>query len=362
MTKSNILDDPAAIATADPSGMHERLLGLPRQARLGWELGSQARPIAAHWRPQQVVIAGMGGSAIGAALIRGIADQTGGAVPVTVWRDYGVPSWVGGETLVVAVSVSGGTVETRSAFRAAVRQNAKCLAITGRQELLGEAETAGVQSLRIDHHGEPRAALGFTFVAPFRALQRLGALPDATSEFEVALEDLERLARLLGPDVASATNPAKQLAVELSGRLPVTYGTRHLSGVAIRWKTQFNENADSWAIVEDMPETNHNGVQGYQLPGEVRGLASVLVLDSANLSEEMRVRLRLTTDLMNEEGVSHRLIDVGGNNLLADIMRGCLLGDMVSYYLALLSGRDPSRTAALTRLKDRTYASPEARG
>lgn len=362
MANLHALDDPAAIASADPTRMRDRLLSLGEQAKLGWELGGQARIKDQRRRPRHVVIAGMGGSGIGAALIKGIADRTPGSVPITVWRDYGMPAWVGSDALVVAVSVSGSTVETRSAFKAACRQGARCVAITGARELFEEATAAGVPPLKVDHSGEPRAALGYTFVAPYRALQVLGLLPDSSSEFTAAVAALQNMSGALSTETPYERNLAKQLARDLKGRLPVIYGTRHLAGVAIRWKTQFNENADSWAITEDMPEANHNGVQGYRLPEKVRQIASVLVLDSRSLSEEMRLRLRLTIELMREEGVTHRLVEIDGDGVLADVLRGCLLGDMTSYYLALLDGRDPSNTAALTRLKDRTYAAPAARG
>jgi glucose/mannose-6-phosphate isomerase len=295
----------------------------------------------------------MGGSGIGAALIKGIADRTPGAVPVTVWRDYGMPAWVGPTTLVIAVSVSGSTVETVSAFRAAVRQGARCLAVSGPRELAREAGSAGVQVLGVDHGGEPRTALGHTFVAPLRALQKLGTMPDSSADFTAAAGELKTLVATLAPDIPAERNLAKQIAIVLGGRVPVTYGAGHLAAVAGRWKTQFNENADSWAIVEEMPEANHNAVQGYALPAAMRELATVLLLDSTNLSGELRVRLRMTGDLLREEQVEHRIVDVGGVGVLADILRGCLLGDMTSYYLAVIRGCDPSTTPALTRLKDR---------
>ena len=368
--KPGILDEPRAIAAADPSGMAARLLDLPRQARIGWELGGRAvspRAAAAPhrgapgapWRPQTVVIAGMGGSGIGAALIKGIADRTPGATPVTVWRDYGMPSWVGPSTLVIAVSVSGSTVETVSAFRAAVRQGARCLAISGPRELAQEAEAIGAQVLGVDHKGEPRAALGHTFVAPLRSLQRLGAMPDSGADFAAAAHDLEGLAASLSPEVPSDRNLAKQIALALDGRVPVTYGAGHLAGVASRWKTQFNENADSWAVVEEMPEADHNAVEGYALPEAMREMAMVLLLDSTNLYGELRTRLHMTGDLLREERVEHRLVEVGRIGMLADVLRGCLLGDLVSYYLALIRGRDPSTTPVLTRLKARGQRSAD---
>ena len=52
----------------------------------------------------------MGGSAIGADLVLACLPEL--PVPAAVVRGYELPAWAGPETLVVAVSYSGGTEET----------------------------------------------------------------------------------------------------------------------------------------------------------------------------------------------------------------------------------------------------------
>ena len=117
LTAPHVLDIPATYASHDPSDMGARLLSLPNQARDGWRLGERFEKAPDPIR--SVLIAGMGGSAIGGEMIRGLADLNRGNAQITPWRDYGLPGWVDDQCLVAAVSVSGKTIECRSAFAAA---------------------------------------------------------------------------------------------------------------------------------------------------------------------------------------------------------------------------------------------------
>src|SRR5688572_13490696 len=77
-----------------------------------------------------VVVAGMGGSGICGDVVAALA-RDGYPRPVVVHRSYGLPGWVGPRTLVVAVSYSGGTEETLSAYAAAAAAGARRLAVAG---------------------------------------------------------------------------------------------------------------------------------------------------------------------------------------------------------------------------------------
>ena len=88
------LDDPAVVARIDPSDMLGRVRELPRQL-------AQARRVAAAVElPERfgdvdaVLVLAMGGSAIGAELVAGIAGSRL-RVPLVVHRDYELPAWVG---------------------------------------------------------------------------------------------------------------------------------------------------------------------------------------------------------------------------------------------------------------------------
>ncbi|MBI4232847.1 MAG: bifunctional phosphoglucose/phosphomannose isomerase [Chloroflexi bacterium] len=346
------LDSPALYARLDPTAMRERLRGLAGQCLAAYR-EAQARALPEAYRTaQHVVVAGMGGSAIGGDLLAGLSLVEGGAVPITTWRDYGLPPWVGPRVLVVASSYSGETEETLSAFGEALRRGALALAITSGGRLKAMAEEHRVPVLTVPYRGEPRTALGYSFLAPLGILRHLGLVPDQDTAVQEACRLLERLAVELGEQVPEATNPAKALARRLWGRLPVVYGSGFLAGVALRWKTELNENAKTWAVAEVLPEVNHNASTAYGLPAAVRQHALVVLLRSGLLPKETLLRYRLTAELLAEARVASTVVESQGDSALAHILSAAYLGSWASYYLAVLYRVDPSPVPGIVRLKE----------
>lgn len=346
------LDKSDTFGERDPGGFGGRLLDLPAQARAGWLLGEQATVLPFDDPPNRVLIAGMGGSAIGGQLLRGLVESEPESAQIVCWRDWGLPEWVDDSTLVVAISVSGSTPETRSAFAAAAARGAPRLVITGPGPLLAEARSAGALVLEIEYASEPRAGLGYTLLAPYRALQTLGLVADATPGFEPAAARLGGLASEWRPDNPVGSNLAKQMAIELRDRLPVIYGARHLLGVAVRWKTQINENADGWAQWEALPEAGHNALQGCATPAGFRKWLHGVVLESAHYPAPISDRVAVALEILAGQGISVSRVQIDAPNRLGEVLAVSLLGDMVSYYLAILRERDPSATEMLKMIRN----------
>ena len=151
----------------------------------------------------------------------------------------------------------------------------------------------------------------------------------------------------------SDRNQAKQLAHALLGRLPVIYGGGIFRGVAHRWKTQLNENAKVWSMWDVIPEINHNAVVGYAQPDAVRRLAVAVLLKPQHLHDRVALRYQLTSDVLNAHGVESITVQGQGRSPIAQVLLTTLLGDYVSYYLALLQGIDPSPTQAIDTIKIR---------
>ena len=115
----NNLDDQNIYSALDPSRLGARIAALPGQCRDAWRQISQAE-LPGFPQPQnQVVICGMGGSAIAGDLTADLAEAQGG-VPITVVRDFRLPFKPDNRTLVITCSYSGETRETLSLFQEAV--------------------------------------------------------------------------------------------------------------------------------------------------------------------------------------------------------------------------------------------------
>jgi glucose/mannose-6-phosphate isomerase len=155
------------------------------------------------------------------------------------------------------------------------------------------------------------------------------------------------------------SNPAKQVAGRLHGRLPVVIGAGVLVEAAYRWKTQLNENSKCWAVREELPELNHNSIAGFGLSREAVSRLHVVLLWHAALHPRLLLRCEATEEALAEAGVSHERVEVQGAGPLAQVLSAVYLGDFVSYYLALLNGVEPSPVEALDRLKTRLAAVSE---
>lgn len=332
--------------------MLAHLEGLPAQLEAAWRLVSGFEAPAALRDLDNIVVAGMGGSAIGADLVRGLcADQL--RAPFMVWRDYGLPAFVGPRTLVIASSNSGGTEETLSAVERALAVGAPVVGLTTGGRLAARLAGAGQPLIRFDYQGQPRAAVGYSMLLVLGVLSRLGYVAEQTAAIRAGIAAVREAAAHFGPTISSDSNDAKKLAEALQDRATIIYGAGFLAPVARRWKGQWNENAKRWAFFEELPELNHNAVVGYEFPVDAANLLHIVILCSDLLPPRMGLRCAATAELLDRQHVPHTSVRAWGDGALAHVLSTVTYGDWTSYYLALLDGVDPTGIAAIDYLKAR---------
>lgn len=347
-----VLDDRATVERLDPHGLLARIESLPEQCEEAWRAAASLELPAAYADARQVVVLGMGGSAIAGTILSTIAAGTS-TVPVSVVRGYDLPASVDSDTVVIACSHSGGTEETRSAFDRALAAGARALVITTGGLLGDAARERGLPSLVYQYQGEPRSALGHQLMALLAAGERLGLLPPQAGDVAEAVSLMRGQREQLGHAVPSARNAAKQLAGRLHSRLPVIVGAGILAPAAYRWKTQLNENAKSWAIFEELPELGHNSIVGFGLPREVVERLRAVLLRSEALHPRVLLEYEAVEDELSRAGVAHERVTVAGASALAQVLSAIFYGDLVSYELALLNNEQPSPVDPIGRLKAR---------
>jgi glucose/mannose-6-phosphate isomerase len=346
------LDDMELYKKADPDGMLARIKELPAQCRQAWQQTMDFLLPAGHAEVDKVVILGMGGSAIGGDLVRTLVEDEC-RVPVIVHRDYGLPAWVDGRTLVIGSSYSGNTEETLSGFEAALKTKARIIAMTTGGRLQKLAEAAKIPVFKIEYIAQPRAALGFSFIPTLGVLQKLGLFKDKSADIAETVRLLEDMSSRLDEKSPLGKNPAKGLAQRLHGRLPVIYGAGIASEAAHRWKTQVNENAKAWAFYEVFPELNHNATVGFQFPPEVVRVLRVVMLRSPLFNARVKLRYEVTAELLRQAGVAFEYVDGEGRSALSQMVSLVSIGDYTSYYLAILNRTDPCPVKVIDYLKGR---------
>lgn len=347
---ATVIESVERIRAADPGNMLDRIKDLPKQVREAWRIASTAMLPPAHGDVRNITVAGMGGSAIGGDLAAALlADEL--KVPMGVHRDYGMPAYVGRDSLVIVSSYSGNTEETLSSFAEAQKRGARVIALTTGGKIAELAKAARYPVVTFSYTAQPRAALGYSLGLVLGTLARLGFVRDLSADIDAALADLAKLEERVHE--GARTNDAKKLAIELYGRIIFAYGGGVLGVMARRVKGQWNENAKNWAAFDVLPELNHNGVVGFPHPDIARDALTVLFLRSDRDNPRHKLRFDVTRELLDRASIPHRTLQFAGASMLSEVLQLTLFTDYVSFYVALLNGADPTPVKSIDYLKDR---------
>ena len=345
------LDDLDTFKQIDTLNMLGEIDNLPDQLASAYQLGMQHT--LPDWKDfRQVLIAGMGGSAIGADLLASYCASRA-TIPVFVQRDYGLPLFArGAETLVICSSHSGNTEETLDAFEAARSAGCHIVAVSTGGELARRARENQLPLWTFEHSGQPRAAVGFSFGLLLALFQRLGFIPDQKDALEDALASMKRSQERIKADIPAVKNPAKRYAGQLMGRWVTIVASDLMSTVARRWKGQINEVAKAGAHFEFLPEADHNTLAGTMHPQEVLNPHTMtLFLRAPSDHPRNRLRSDLTRKAFMLEGMNTDHVDARGRTPLAQMWTMILFGDYMAYYLAMGYGVDPTPVEALVDFK-----------
>ena len=334
--------DAATVAAGDPTGQAADILGLADHLRDAlWKF--ESADIAPVDSPGGLIVAGMGGSAVGGRLACA-AIGARASRPIVVADGYELPPWVDSRWTVLCSSYSGGTEETLALYAAAGEAGANRVVTTTGGELAERAHADRVPVIPVAGGFQPRAAVGYSLVSAMEVASLCGAAPSLRDEIEGAAALVEELAPTWGPD---AGGEAKDLAQALHGTVPVICGAQLTAPVAYRWKTQFNENAKVHAFSSDLPELNHNEIEGWN--GAER--FSAVFLEDPEQHPRVRRRVEVTADIVSRSGSPVRRVSARGGAPTERLVSLVLLGDMVSLYAAVLRGVDPVDIPLLNEIK-----------
>lgn len=330
--------------------MRDYLQGLPEQFNemLQMKLNLPSRYKKEY---QNILVSGLGGSAIGGDILRSYAFSQA-AIPVIVNRDYDIPAFVGPQSLVLAVSYSGNTEETLSAYRQAERAGANIIVVSGGGKLSSLAREDGNMVVEIPAGLSPRAATGYLFCPLALILEELGLLSGVSKDLAETSRVLADLKEEINPAVDYDQNIARQLAGEMKGRIPVIWGSSAHSEVAAwRWKAQINENAKSPAYYNVFPELNHNELVGFEAPGDLISQILIVILRDPGDHERVKKRIDISRQVIESRVAKVMEVEARGNSFLTRFYSLVYIGDYTSYYLALEYGINPTPVEVIDYLK-----------
>jgi len=370
------LDESATLEAGDPQNMLRAVASSAAQVRESATLAAEARldVLAADGRPRAVVVTGMGGSGIAGDVLAAVAGSTC-PVPVLTHRGYGLPGWIGPTDLVVAVSCSGSTEETLSATDEAIRRGCRLLVVGGAGSPLAErAVQSRAPFVAVPGGRQPRASLWALSTPVVLAGHALGLLPAPPAVVEATAVMLEAVSSRCRPTSDSFVNPAKALAQELVGCVPMVWGSSPLAGtVAYRFACQLAENAKLPAAWGVLPEANHNQVVAFdgvfgakraigaqqdlfrdrvEDPDPAPRLRLVLLRDSEE-HDQVAARVVASRTLADQRGVGVSELVASGSSAFERLASLVCLIDYATVYLALQQGIDPTPVEAIEDLKAR---------
>jgi glucose/mannose-6-phosphate isomerase len=336
-----------AIAAVDASHQLDDVLAMPEHLRDAlWRVESAS--LEPHDAPGGMVVAGMGGSVIGGALARAVLGD-GASRPIVLARGYALPPWTTPDTTVLCSSYSGNTEETLAVWEAAGALGARRIVATTGGKLAQAARADRVPVIPLPGGFQPRVAVGYSLVVALEVAALCGAGDRLHCETDVAAAHAERLVEEWGPDGASDSLP-KELARGLHDTIPQIAGAGLTAPVAYRWKSQINENAKTPAFAHELPELDHNEIMGWAGAEEL-GRFSAVFLDDCDLHPRIHQRIELTRGLIAADAAATYRVESVGESRMERLVSLVLLGDLVSLYLAVLRGVDPSPVEMIERLK-----------
>ena len=338
-------------AEVDISGMYRLIKNFPQQASEAVKIAKSSGIKLSLAKIRNVVITGLGGSAIGGDILRSYsADQIG--VPILVNRSYTLPQFVGKNSLVVVSSYSGGTEETISAYAQARKKGAQILVISSGGKIGEIAANLHHNWIKIPGGQPPRAALGYSFLAMLTAFKMVGLLKSRPAELK---ETLSLLRQLSDEYSDYKINPLPmQIAEQLLTKLPIVYSSaERFDAVNFRWRSQLSENAKTVAYGNLFPEMNHNEIVGYSNASDPTSKFCVIYLRDRGDYPRIAARFSFVKEIIGPYCSNQIEIHSRGKSLLARMFSLIYLGDWTSYYLAIKKNVDPTPINNIDILKKR---------
>jgi glucose/mannose-6-phosphate isomerase len=344
-----LLDNIERLNAVDKSGM---LNFSVNAAKHYCEAAENAEKIVVDYpKPDNIIVAGLGGSAIGGELLKDWA-KTQLSVPVEVSREYKLPAYANKKTLVFITSYSGDTEETLSSYLDALKRKCMIYCITSGGALLKYARKHKVPHLQVPGGMPPRAALPYMLLPLLVYMEKAGLTKGVKEELKETYSLLEKISQDNGPEKPTNENFAKGLAQNIGESTPIIYGFGFYRSVAQRFKQQFNENSKSAAKWEYFSELDHNEIVGWEGKGEQCKWFTIVLIRDVDEPVEIESRIEISKQIMERAGLVMIDLETQGTSPLAKMLSTILVGDFTSVYLAILRGEDPTPVKTITVLKN----------
>jgi glucose/mannose-6-phosphate isomerase len=317
---------------------------MPEQIKDAYSLG---RGIQLKGVPSQIFICGMGGSGISGQLLDTYLKMLKIRMPVHTIQDYTLPEYSDRNSLIIIISYSGNTEESISCYREALKRNINIIILTSGGKMEEYARINRLPCITIPKGYQPRNAIAYLFFPLLRILENAGIIKDNSNDVRNLIENIKR-------NHTNFDRIAHDIALKLSGRLPVIYASSNFYSIAYRWKCEINENAKIPAFCHKFPELNHNELNGYVNYNKLKIPIHIIILRDEEDHRRTVKRMEITRKLvkeMTDDALKFTEITIRGDSILTKMFTTIYIGDLVSYHLAMAYATDPTPVDVIEKFK-----------
>jgi len=278
---------------------------------------------------QNIVVAGMGGSAIAAEVLKEVIPLK---IPLEISKGYFLPYWTSKDTLLICVSYSGNTKETLTQFHQGIKKKSSIIVITSDGKLMKEAKKKAIPFIELPKGFLPRESFPFIFSSLIRIFKTLGLTKEVFS-FDL----LER-------EITKIEKEAKLVARKIKNSFPII-SSQYFS-VSTRWEDQLSENAKHLAESKTLPELAHNEIESWR---KLDKNYSLILLRDCKETKEIKCLFEGIKKIIKKAPILE--IKAKGKTKPERVLYLILFGDFVSYFLAKEKKINPKTTDYIKKLK-----------
>ena len=291
-----------------------------------------------------VVFSGMGGSGTIGDLFSSILSKTN--IHTTVVKGYELPNTIDKNTLVVATSVSGDTVETITTLESANKKKCKVIAFSSGGMIESFCTKNNIEFRKLPQIHSPRASFPSYVYSILKTLNSI--IPITKQDIINSLEQLERTYEEISSTNLDDSNPSVNLANWITGT-PVIYYPHGLETVAIRFKNSLQENAKTHAISENVVESSHNGIVSWERPSSM----VPIMIEGKDDHIKTKERWKILREYFEVNNIKYNEIQSVDGNILSKVMCLIYMLDYSTIYYAIRLGIDPSPIRSIDFIKER---------
>lgn len=351
----NILQSRELIAELDKSNMISSIEMLDKQIEHAWS-DTRSINLSQIGEVRNVVVAGMGGSGLGADVIKTLFKEEL-TVPLEIVHDYHLPNFVNQNSLVFLASYSGNTEEILSCAEDAKQKNAQIIVICAGGKLEEFARQNQYPMYLIDAKynpsDQPRMAIGYAVFGMIAMLDKVGLIQLTDEHVSSIAKTIKDSVEMSKVEVDQDENPAKALAFTMLDRRSVIVASEFLEGAAHVATNQLNENAKIFADYKVVPELNHHLMEGLKFPKSNSSTHVFLLVQSHLYRAENSLRMQLTQQVIEDNEVDTMMINLRSKTKIEQVFEMIVLFSYAGFYLSMLEGIDPSPIPFVESFKEK---------